>query len=59
MTAPPAPDPSTSAPRLVGARVTRREDRRLLRGLGDFIDDRRLHGFSTSPSAAPTSRTGG
>ena len=45
MTAPPTPNLSASAPRLVGARVTRREDRRLLRGLGDFIDDRRLHGL--------------
>ena len=35
----------TTTPGLVGARVTRREDRRLLRGLGDFIDDRRLHGL--------------
>ena len=34
-----------ATPRLVGARVTRREDRRLLRGLGDFVDDRRLHGL--------------
>ncbi len=45
MTATPTPDPADASPRLVGARVTRREDRRLLRGLGDFIDDRRLHGL--------------
>ena len=45
MTAPPAPDPAASRPGLIGARVTRREDRRLLRGLGDFIDDRHLHGL--------------
>ena len=45
MSTPLAPDPAASRPGLVGARVTRREDRRLLRGLGDFIDDRRLHGL--------------
>ena len=45
MATPPAQDPATASPRLVGARITRREDRRLLRGLGDFIDDRRLHGL--------------
>ena len=45
MTATPVTDPASAGPRLVGARVTRREDRRLLRGLGDFVDDRRLHGL--------------
>ena len=45
MTPQPPPDPTIARPGLVGARVTRREDRRLLRGLGDFIDDRRLHGL--------------
>ena len=35
-----------TAPGLVGARITRREDPRLLRGLGDFVDDRRLHGLA-------------
>ncbi len=42
----PALEQAAASPRLVGARVTRREDRRLLRGLGDFIDDRRLHGLA-------------
>ena len=46
MSRPPAPDSPAASPGLVGARVTRREDRRLLRGLGDFVDDRRLHGLS-------------
>jgi len=45
MPIPSAQDPALSRPGLVGARITRREDRRLLRGLGDFIDDRRLHGL--------------
>ncbi len=45
MSVPPAPNTAAARPGLVGARVTRREDRRLLRGLGDFIDDRRLHGL--------------
>lgn len=45
MTPPPALDPAAARPGLIGARITRREDRRLLRGLGDFIDDRNLHGL--------------
>ncbi len=36
----------TARPRLVGARVTRREDPRLLRGLGRFVDDRQVHGMA-------------
>ena len=38
-------DLAAARPRLVGARVTRREDPRLLRGEGSFLDDRHVHGM--------------
>lgn len=40
-----ADDFALARPRLVGARVSRREDPRLLRGQGRFVDDERRHGM--------------
>ena len=47
MTGPSAPgDLAAARPQFVGARVTRREDPRLLRGHGSFIDDHHVHGLA-------------
>ncbi len=37
---------AAARPQLVGARITRREDPRLLRGDGCFLDDRHVHGMA-------------
>ena len=39
-------DLATTRPQFVGARVNRREDPRLLRGHGGFIDDHHVHGLT-------------
>ena len=39
-------DVATTRPQFVGARVNRREDPRLLRGEGRFVDDHHVHGLA-------------
>ena len=44
-------------PKLVGDRIKRREDPRLIQGRGTYVDDVKLAGMLTSPSSEATSPT--
>ena len=44
-------------PKLVGQRVKRREDPRLIQGRGTYVDDVKIAGMQTSRSSGATSRT--